>query len=313
MEVSHMKYFKAVADCESFTKAAELLHIGQPSLSKAVAHIEDELGVQLFERAGGRVRLNHFGARFLNYVNESILALDNGVQSIRYLAGREHGHIYVANSEDILLKRPILDFLLSHPDASLHNQLQSCEQMEESLRNGVMDFAVSTDPIFAKDILWKPLMVDQLMVLVSPTHRLASRKQISMGELAEETFCIGNMSYGMRSLTYNLCDRMGFSPKVIYEGDDKEMVGELVRAGVAINITSFSITQGITSMVAPDNKVLTIPVVVPNWQKIIGIAVKKGHFRSAAADEFLNMLEAYFSNLDDLLKKQLFHAEMSNI
>lgn len=297
MEILHIKYFKAVADCESFTKAAELLHIGQPSLSKAVARIEEELGVQLFERVSSRVRLNHFGTRFLDYVNDSILALDNGIQNIRYLAEKENGHIYVANSEDILLKRPILDYLLAHPDVSLHNQLQSCEQMIESLRNGVMDFAVSTDPLFAKDIEWRPLMTDQLMVLVSAKHPLADRKRIQMQELAKETFAIGNMSYGMRSLTYNLCDRLGFSPNVIYEGDDKEMVGELVRAGLAINITSYTITHAITSMVAPDHKVRTIPVDVPNWKKVIGIAVKKGHFRSAAADDFMQNLEQYFQKM----------------
>ena len=298
MEVLHIKYFKAVAEAESFTKAAKQLNIGQPSLSKAVARIEEDLGVQLFERGSGRVRLNHFGVRFLEYVNESILALDNGIQSIRYLAEKERGHIYVANSEDILLKRPILDYLLMHPDVSLHNQLQSTAQMVECLCNGVMDFAVSTTPIYAKDIEWKPLMEDQLMVLISKDHPLAARKRIMMGELADETFAIGNMSYGMRSLTYNLCDRMGFSPRVIYEGDDKEMVGELVRAGLAINITSYTITQSITSMVKPDNLVCTIPVDVPNWKKVIGIATKRGHFRSAAADDFLRALETYFRKIE---------------
>ncbi len=70
MELSQLAYFRAVARTEHFTRAAEELHITQPSLSKAIANLEGELGVPLFDREGKRVRLNPYGAAFLERVEQ---------------------------------------------------------------------------------------------------------------------------------------------------------------------------------------------------------------------------------------------------
>lgn len=93
MDLLQLKYFQTVARLEHMTQAAKALSIARPSLSQTIAHLEDELGIPLFERQGRRIRLNAFGRALLLHVERLFRELDEARQELADLAGTEHGQI----------------------------------------------------------------------------------------------------------------------------------------------------------------------------------------------------------------------------
>ena len=93
MDLSQLKYFLTAAGEENFSNAAKKLYISQPALSRAISRLEEELGVQLFERSSNRVVLNDSGRSFLKYLDKASLELNNGVQAVRRRADVETGYI----------------------------------------------------------------------------------------------------------------------------------------------------------------------------------------------------------------------------
>lgn len=299
MELMQLHYFKEVARQESFTRAAEILHITQSALSKSIAKLEDEVGVRLFERDGNRIHINHFGKTMLRSADEALVKLESGLRQVREMAGIETGAVRVGVSADVFIKHLVKDFLRGHPQASMTCLLQSPEQMTSSLEDGTMDFAVTTEPVPGSDLIWQPLYTDHLTVLVSELHPLAGRESIYLEELAEEQFIISNMGYGMRSATYDLCRLAGFEPKVLYEGYDTEMAGFLVSQGAAVMITPHSISEGVSRFLAerPPKPAVGIPLADFFTSRSIGIAAKRGHYQSAAALEFYERVVEFFLSI----------------
>ena len=298
MEIMQLRYLKEVARHESFTRAAELLHITQSALSKSIAKLEGEVGVKLFERDGNRIHLNQFGKAMLRAGDQALVSLESGLNQVREMAGLEGGTIRVGVGPEVFIKHLVKEFLLRHPNVSMTCLLQSPEQMAASLEEGTMDFAVTTDPVEGNSINWEPLYTDRLTVLLSDQHPLAHRESLFLEELANDRFIISNMGYGMQSDAYNLCRMAGFEPKVLYEGYDTEMAGDLVARGAAVMITPQSITEGVWRFLSenlPPKPAIGIPLLDSFAYKKIGIAAKQGHFQSTAALTFYEMIVNYFT------------------
>ena len=96
MNLNQLQYFKVLAQEEHYTRAAQILSITQPSLSHAIAQLEEELGTRLFEKKGRNIVLTRYGKLFLPYVEESLKVLEEGVQRTRELNGSKEGIIHLA-------------------------------------------------------------------------------------------------------------------------------------------------------------------------------------------------------------------------
>ena len=96
MNLNQLQYFKILAQEEHYTRAAQMLSITQPSLSHAIAQLEEELGTRLFEKKGRNIVLTRYGKLFLPYVEESLKVLGEGVQRTRELNGSKEGIIHLA-------------------------------------------------------------------------------------------------------------------------------------------------------------------------------------------------------------------------
>ncbi len=299
MEIMQLRYLKEVARHESFTRAAELLHITQSALSKSIAKLESEVGVKLFERDGNRIHLNQFGKAMLRAGDQALVSLESGLNQVREMAGLESGSVRVGVGPEVFIKHLVKEFLLRHPNVSMTCLLQSPEQMAASLEEGTIDFTVTTDPVEGSGINWEPVYTDHLTVLLSDQHPLAHRESLFLEELAHDRFIISNMGYGMQSDAYNLCRKAGFEPKILYEGYDTEMAGDLVARGAAVMITPHSITEGVHRFLAENapKPAIGIPLLDPFAYKKIGIAAKQGHFQSAAALAFYEMIVNYFTSI----------------
>ena len=95
MTLKSLEYFKKLAELQHFTKAANELHISQPSLSYAISELEKDLGVLLFDRKDKKITLNHYGEAFLSYVNQALSILDDGTNFVKHISNPKAKNISV--------------------------------------------------------------------------------------------------------------------------------------------------------------------------------------------------------------------------
>jgi len=284
MEITQLHYFKIVAKYESFTKAAEELHITQSALSRSISQLEKDIGLPLFARKrGGKISLNHDGIFFLKHVIQILNTLENTVASMNEIAGLERGIINIALAETIFIKNVIYQFLVDYPNVRLNCRLQSNEQMVNCLKNGTINFALCKTPIPDPDLIWQSLFTDRMTVVVPFHHPFAGKKSVCLNELRQEHFIISNLGYDMDSEFLTMCGLAGFKPYIVYEGSGEDLCGSLVQQGVGIMIVPFSVSLGVQMMGFAKDAVVSIPLSDDFARSEIGIVLKRGQFQSEAA------------------------------
>ncbi len=292
MELLQLRYFQTVARLQHMTKAAEELHVGQPSLSKTIARLEEDLGVPLFDRQGRQIRLNQFGKAFLHRVERAFMELEAGKNEIIELSGLDRGVISLAVSITSVLPKLLGSFLAQYPDVRFQQFLGSPLSMKHQLEQGEVDFCISSTPIQSPDIEWEPLFTEEIFLIVSREHPLASREEINLREVEHEPFISMNPRYGLRDLTDDFCRQAGFTPNIAFEGDEQTVLGELVKEGLGV-----AFTPALTLGSDPSNKIKRLRIVEPNCQRTIGLARSKSRYLSKAAQQFYSFTIDYFSKL----------------
>lgn len=297
MEITQLTYFKTVAKYESFTKAAMELHITQSALSRSIAQLESEIGVLLFERKkGGKITLNNDGRFFLQHVIQMLNGLDNTVAAVKERAGLERGVIQLALNEGIYIRHILRRFLLDHSNVQVNCTFLSDEQIKVGLDDCTLNFAICDHQIYGQELEWTPLCRDPLAVMLPPGHPLISRRSIAAEELREEKFIIRYLGTEHESPVIRLCQKAGFTPRIIYKGTEDDLCTDLVADGVGVMIVPHSLYLG-----RSDAKGRTCTAAVPLSDDFafheIGIMRKPGQFQSAAAQELLARISSYFAAL----------------
>lgn len=242
MELSQLYYFRTTARLQHFTRAAEQLHISQPSLSKSIANLEEELGAPLFEREGRQVRLTAYGQEFQARVEDILSRVDDAKSAVQDMVLGMRGEVHLASSFPITAPSMVYDyqyrFFAEHPNISLHLHLLDCERMEELLEEREMDFGVSLVKPSRPGIACRALYADQLGLIVGSRHPLAGRKSVRLEELAGEKFLCNSSAPDPGDSARHMCALAGFVPNIIYEGDSADLIGEAVSAGMGISFVS---------------------------------------------------------------------------
>lgn len=300
MEITQLHYFKIVAKYESFTLAAEELHITQSALSRSIAQLEKDIGIQLFERRKGGISLNRDGRFFLQHAIQVLNTLENTVAAVKEMSGLEAGVINISVSEFIFIKHILLNFLTDYPNARVNCRLQSNEQARDSLNDGTLNFAITREPIPDANLIWEPLYQDRMYALVPATHRFSQRKTLHLSELKDEHFIISNLGYDMGSHITKMCNLAGFNPYIIYEGTGEDLCARLVDQGLGIMIAPYSINQGVKLMGVGGSPVPEIPLVDDFVGNEIGIVYRRERFQSDAAKELRKRIELFFTGLPSI-------------
>lgn len=294
MELLQLQYFQTVARLEHMTRAAEELQIAQPSLSQTIARLEEDLGVALFERKNRQIRLNEFGKVFLTRVERALTELNEGRREIKELVEDHDNQITLAVTIPRVLPNLLGSFLKQFPDVRFQQMLEAISSMKRQLENAEIDFCISSVPIEGEDIVWEPLMTEEIYLVVPPKHRLAKRAQIHLTEVRDEAFISMNTGYGFRNLTDQFCKEAGFVPNIAFEGDEPGVIGDLVNQGLGI-----AFVPEISWMHQPNPFPNRLKIVEPNCQRTIGIAWSKRRYFSTAAMQFRTFVIEYFAKLSE--------------
>lgn len=295
MDLIQLKYFQIVAHLENVTRAAEELHIAQPSLSNTIARLEKSIGVPLFERQGRGIRLNQFGQVFLQRVKRIFDELEQAKRELADMAGLECGSVTVGATTSQILPDIFEKYLRNHPNVKFRLvQVAGRLEIPQQLINGEFDLCISSlpieQPIGQSEIHREPLVTEKIFLAVSPNHHLAGRKSIQLSEIANELFISQTKEDGFRDITNTFCQQAGFIPNVVFESSTTEVICSLVRAGLGIAFLPAFLWNGKNT-----DSLVKLPIENPSLQRTIWLSWVKNRYLSAATHNFSQFMINYFS------------------
>ncbi|WP_077306548.1 LysR substrate-binding domain-containing protein [Terribacillus halophilus] len=296
MELLQLQYFKKVAELEHMTHAAEALNIAQPSLSKAISRLEEDVGVKLFERFNRQIKLNDNGKMFLKRVDAVLHELQEARRELNASNQEADKSIKLSVTIPRVLPDLISGFLQKQPAVHFKQYVHSVPTMTDKLRSGELDFCISSVPLEADDIEWKPLITEEILLIAPLGHWLETKRSVTLAELREEAFVSMNEGHGIRSLTDKYCQLAGFHPHIAFEGDEPGVIGDLVRNGLGI---AFIPAVSLTGSKAEQLPVIRIKE--PVCERTIGVAWSSRRFLSPIAKQFQHYLTSYFHELEGKL------------
>lgn len=235
MELHHLRYFEAVARLGNVTRAAQELHIAQPSLSKQIQALEGELGTQLFDRVGRRIELTDAGRLLLPYVRRVLREVEAARAALRERADLTSGHVAIGAPPTIgarLLPDALAEFNSLHQNIELELHEAGSGPLVRQLLAGEVDLAVV--PVPQAHTAAIDLFTEELLIAVAPDHRLAKRGKIESSELAQEGFIMFPASYGLRDRTLQFWREAGLAPRVVLDGGEMATVLRLAAVGLGV-------------------------------------------------------------------------------
>lgn len=244
MELRHLRYFVAVAEELSFTRAADRLHIGQPPLSQQVQALEEEIGAVLFDRTRRSIRLTEAGRVFLEDAQRVLALAASAAATARRVEKGEIGQLRIgfikSTAFSPIFPRIINTYRTRFPDVKLIMQEMSTMRQVAAFADYSLDIGFIR-PLETESPVPLSLTVLQhhrLSVLFPENHRLAACTSISIGDLKDEEFVMFPRDEGttLNPQIYRLCADAGFIPKIAMEAREAVTIIGLVAAGCGIAI-----------------------------------------------------------------------------
>jgi len=295
MDDHKLKVFCTVAETRSFSKTSEIIHLTQPAVSLQIQSLEEVYETKLFDRSSSTVALTPAGEVLYKYAKE-ILALYASVEKvIGKLTGLVKGSITIgacSNVGNYLLPSVITDFKKTHQKVKVHLLVCNTKRVIELLNSGSIDLGlVSVDSVRQKMIV-KKLVSDELLVIVSPEHPWAKKKEVPISDLTKEPFIFREAGSGTRQMIEKFLARHGITPhemKISTVLGSTEAIKDVVENGLGISIISGWAAR-------KESKYGTLRLLRLKEEKMVrdfSLIINKNSVSSRALDEFLTFLKSY--------------------
>jgi DNA-binding transcriptional LysR family regulator len=286
VERRHLRYFVAVAEAENVLRAAtQKLHVSQPAVSRQIRDLEDELGVQLFERTGKSVRLTDAGFLFLKEARAVLEKADEAARNVRAFAQAGETELQIGYSP-ALRSRIVSPALHAFQQAmpKIHVKLHDWtgEKIVAGLRDGRLQLALAIRPskrAQLRDLRFEELVRERVRLAVPPNHPFAPRRSVSLVDAAREPF-IGLTREDFPDYHAYLAAVFApvkNKPRVIEEHDSMTSVISAIEAGTGVGLAVLGLSFG---------SQLKLVGLTPEPKPFsFGIVVRKGRL-SPAAEKF---------------------------
>jgi DNA-binding transcriptional LysR family regulator len=284
MELRHLRYFSAVAQELSFTKAAARLRVAQSAVSAQIQDLETELGVILLERSRRRVRLTAAGQAFLDASERILRSVEEASRQARRISHGEYGSLavgFIGSQSHEWMPRVLKRFRAKYPEVEVTLTEMHPSQQLDALLARTLDVGL-VGPIDGKPPpgLYLECFSEEVPVVAMPTdHRLARQTKLALANLKDEPFILTSErnSPNYRSLISRMCERAGFVPRVVQEVDRARTGVQYVAAGFGISIFA----EHISRLPAPG--VRFVPLAQPILKMRYGMAWRKGAVEEVVA------------------------------
>lgn len=300
MELRQLHYVLQIAKEKNFSRAAEKLHIAQPSLSQQLSKLEKEIGVLLFRRTTNSVELTHAGAVFVHKAQTILDAAEQLKQEMEDMALMRKGRLVVGSlpitgSHILPLVLPV--FGSQYPEIEVVLVEDTSSKLEQLTASGETDISLLSLPLEDPSLAWEPLIEEEICLAVPQRHPLAQHEgPIEISQLYKEPFIVLKKGQGFRQITHNLCEQAGIVPNIVFESSNIETVQSLVAAGMGIAFVPKMIARAPRSEFTP----LYLPLGDPVPSRTLVIASRKGRYLSRASEAFIRTMkrtvESHYNN-----------------
>ena len=287
MELQQLRYVIAVAETNSFTRAAERCLVVQSALSHQIARLERELGARLFERTSRRVSLTPAGAAFLPAARQCLDAAERAAAEVAAAVGEVRGRLAVGlipTGTAVDIPTALRDFHERYPQVQISLRVGASDDLTEKVRSGCLDVAFIGLPVSAtpQGVAVHELARDQLVAVSAPDHPLASEETVSLRRLAAEPFVDLPAGTAGRLQSDEAFEAAGLVRDVAYEVTTADYTARLVAPGLAIAL--------LPAAWAPTLSGVTVIPVVDAPQRVECVIWGR-QTRTPAATAFLEILE----------------------
>jgi LysR family transcriptional regulator, hydrogen peroxide-inducible genes activator len=286
MELHQLRYFCAVADSGSFSRAAEHCHVSQPSLSQQILKLESELGTRLFDRLGRSVRLTEVGKTFLPRARAVLRELESARSDVVESKDSVSGQVTVGVIPTVapyFLPPVLAAFSKRFAESAVTVVEEITPVLLERLRAGTIDIAVLALPIRGHEFDPLPLLTEPLFAALPKKHALARRTSIALRDLRKEPFLLLRDGHCFRENAVAACDRARISPQVVFESGQFSSLLALVGAGVGVSLVP-------AMAVDRRSQVRFVRISDPAVSRTIGALTLRGRSLSRAHHAFLSGL-----------------------
>src|SRR2546430_6566469 len=239
MEIHQVRYFCAVAETSSFSRAAVQSHVSQPSLSQQILKLEDELGARLFDRLGRSVRLTELGKTFLPRARAVLRELEAAKGDVDERKDSVGGSICIGVIPTIapyLLPPHLTFFTRQFPQARLAVVEEITPVLLERLRASSVDIAILALPIRGNEFEAFPLLTERLFAALTKDHKLPRHSSLSLKSLRAEPFLLLRDGHCFRDTAIAACDRARLHPQIVFESGQFSSLLSMVGAGMGVSI-----------------------------------------------------------------------------
>jgi DNA-binding transcriptional LysR family regulator len=272
MELRHLRYFVAVAEDLSFTKAAQKLRLAQPSLTRQVRNLENEIGVRLLERANNRVALTEEGRRFLFDAKKLLTMCAESVAAVQEMNRGESSELnigYVSNIHYGLLPATLGAFRKLCPSVALNlfdmtsaeqlhalaarkldlgfvaSPLHKIDDSEHGARKIDLGFVGLRPDLSGYDLLSDCVAFDTMLVALPARHPLAKESKVHLADLAPQFFTSISETVhpGERNWLLETCQSAGFTAKILQQANSELTAMKFVADGLGVTLMPEQITK----------------------------------------------------------------------
>ena len=271
MELRQLRYFEAVARRRHFTGAADELHVAQSALSHQVAQLERELGTRLLHRTTRSVELTEAGelvAARVGPILAEVAAIQDDVEALRGLVQGRLAIGALVFGGELDIPALIAEFARLHPGIDLQLREGTAGRLAELLLEGRLDLAFVLEPeTRPPEFDAIPLSSEELVVVLSPDHRFAGRRELRIRDLADQDLIMFERSSSTRSRVEDGFAKAGITPRFTLEANDLALVRSLVASGLGMAILprTFADLPGPAVLVRPLAPPLHMPVAL--WSR----------------------------------------------
>jgi DNA-binding transcriptional LysR family regulator len=284
MDLAALRIFLAVAEERSFSRAAAKVHRTQPAVSQAVRRLEDDLGEQLFDRSSKSGTLTDAGRVLLNYGQRLVRLAEETESAMRELRDLRRGRVLIGANEGAVhtLLPLIARFRERVPDVAIDVRRVPARQIAVEVQQGSLDFGALTFRPSESGLLEVVVGTDELVLLVSPSHPLAKRKQVTMEDVAGEPVVAHNDPSPARERVLRLFEQRRITLNLVISLPSLDGIKRAVemKLGVALLPARCAVAE------ISSGNIVAIPVSGISRKRQVTLVCRSAH-RSHAANAFL--------------------------
>ena len=284
MEIHQLRYFVAVADEGSFSRAAAKVRVAQPSLSQQIRKLEAEIGQPLFDRLPRSVVLTEAGRCLLEYARQILASIGDARRSVDELKGKIAGDVAVGAIPTIapyVLPELVVTFQKHYPDVTLHIVEDVTEGIARRIEAGELDVALASTCQKSPTLRVEHLGNEPLLALLPEGHPLAKESVVSFDDLKSQRFLLLHEMHCLSQQVHHLLESRRLYPEVALAGSQLSTIANMVAAGIGLSI----VPQMMVKHHATPGCV-SVPFAEPVPERELNVVYNPLRFQSKAAAAF---------------------------